>query len=72
MDIREEIERIIEEGVDKNLSTEEIIDGILAAGTQSRKRERVSVQEFEDLIRDSKRKIKEVRTLLAKSLAGDV
>lgn len=71
MSVREEIERIIQEGVEKNLSTDEIVDRILRAGTQSRKKEGMPFKEFEELVRESKRNIQEARRLLVKSLTGN-
>jgi hypothetical protein len=69
-DLRQEIDKIITEGVKKNLDTKIIVDQILSLMTEVRKRENISVQEYENLLRRGKQRIQETRKLLFTSISG--
>ena len=68
--IKEEIEKIIQEGIDKNLSVDDIVEKILAIGNQMRKREHIPIQEYERMVKESKEKLERVRNTLQRSLTG--
>jgi len=70
MTLREEIDKIIKEGNEKNLSVDEITDKILALAVSSRKKEQMPIKEYEELIRETRRKIQEARKILLRSVAG--
>jgi len=64
------IQKILNDGIKENLSPDQIVDRILADTTQYKKKHDVSIQEFEELLRESKRLIQESRKLLYKSVSG--
>lgn len=70
MDLRKEVDRIIKEGIEKNLDSDEIADKLMALAASSRKTERMPIKEFEELIRESRRKIQQARRILLRSAAG--
>lgn len=69
-DYRDEIDRIIKDGVRKDLDTKVIVDQILRLMTEVRKKDHISVEEFEELVRQGKQRIQDARRLLLKSLTG--
>ncbi len=69
-DFKKEIDKIIQEGVKKNLDVKTIVDQILALGTEVRKTEHIPIEDYEKLLKESKRKIQEARRLLVRSLTG--
>ncbi len=69
-DLRSEIDKIIKVGVKKDLETKVIVDQILALMTQEKKHEHVSAKEFEELLREGKQRIREIRKLLISSISG--
>ncbi|MGA9364535.1 MAG: hypothetical protein WBW16_09230 [Bacteroidota bacterium] len=66
-DFKKEIDRIIQEGIEKDLDVETIKSQILALATQARKREYIPIEDYERLLKESKRKIQEARRFLVKS-----
>ena len=71
MELRDEIDIIIRDGIRRGQNEKEIVDRIMAAGTQARKSDHIPIREYEELIREGKRKIQEARKILLRSIMGD-
>ncbi|MBI5463849.1 MAG: hypothetical protein HY966_02695 [Ignavibacteriales bacterium] len=69
-DYKVQIDRIIQRGVRENLDAKTIVDQILAIMTKVRKTESVSIAEYESILEESKKLIKDARNLLAHSASG--
>ncbi|MGA9407609.1 MAG: hypothetical protein WBW71_10800 [Bacteroidota bacterium] len=70
MDYKKEIDKIITEGIKNNWDEKIIVDKILALTTQERKTNRISVADYEKLLREGKNKIREAQKILISSLSG--
>ncbi len=67
---KKRIKKILDDGVKEKLTTNQIINRILAETEQKTKKTSVSIEELEELLKNSKQLIQESKKILYKSASG--